>query len=429
MILVDSALNIRAKEDNPVRVALVGAGYSGKNIAHQIQTAFPGMRLVAISNRSISNAIEAYSQAGVTSVKTVETVAQMENTIVRGEFSVTDDAMLVCQAEGVDAIIDATGEIEFGCRVAMKAIENGKHIVLMNAEMDATLGPILKWHAVKAGVIFTNTDGDEPGVAMNLYRYVKTIGLTPVLAGNLKGFYDPYRNPDTQREFARNHNQKPRMMTSFVDGTKLSMEIAVLANATGLNVGKRGMFGHRCAHVKDAVNLFPKEHLLNGGIVDYLLGAEPGNGAFVVGYDENPFRQKYLKYLKMGDGPFYTFYTPYHLPHLEIPITVARAVLFQDATVSPKGKPVCEVITVAKKDLKKGEILDGIGGFTCYGLLENSEIFRSENLLPMGLSGGCHLKKDIDKDYALTVSDVNIPEGRMCDELWNSQNDMFFSHK
>jgi predicted homoserine dehydrogenase-like protein len=258
---------------------------------------------------------------------------------------------------------------------------------------------------------------------------VKTIGLTPVLAGNLKGFYDPYRNPDTQREFARNHNQKPRMMTSFVDGTKLSMEIAVLANATGLNVGTRGLFGHRCAHVKDAVNLFPKEHLLNGGIVDYLLGAEPGNGAFVVGYDENPFRQKYLKYLKMGDGPFYTFYTPYHLPHLEIPITVARAVLFQDATVSPKGKPVCEVITVAKKDLKKGEILDGIGGFTCYGLLENSEIFRSENLLPMGLSGGCHLKKDIDKDYALTVSDVNIPEGRMCDELWNSQNDMFFSHK
>ena len=426
MILIDAALEKRASEGNPVRVALVGAGYSGKNIAHQIQTAFSGIRLVAISNRTISNAVDAYSRAGVTNVKTVKTVAQLEKTMVKGDISVMGDAMILCQAEGIDAIIDSTGEIEFGCRVAMKAIEHGKHVVLMNAEMDATIGAILKWHADKAGVIFTNTDGDEPGVAMNLYRYVKTIGLTPVLAGNLKGFYDPYRTPETQREFARNHDQKPRMMTSFVDGTKLSMELAVLANATGLNVGKRGMYGPRCAHVKEAVKHFPREQMVNGGIVDYLLGAEPGNGAFVVGYSENPVKQKYLKYLKMGDGPFYVFYTPFHLPHLEIPITVARAVLFRDATVSPMGRPVCEVIAVAKRDLKKGDMLDGIGGFTCFGLLENSSVCRSENLLPMGLSGGCRVKKDVPKDQALTVEDVDIPEGRMCDALWKRQNERFF---
>jgi predicted homoserine dehydrogenase-like protein len=426
MILIDSALNKRAQENNPIRVAIVGAGYSGKNIVYQIQTSFPGIRVVAISNRTIANAVEACSLAGISSISTADTVAQMEKSISRNEFCATDDAMMLCEADGIDAIIDATGEIEIGCQVGMKAIENGKHIILMNAEMDATLGPILNWYAAKAGVIFTNTDGDEPGVAMNLYRYVKTIGLQPVLAGNLKGFYDPHRTPETQREFAKTHNQKPRMMTSFVDGTKLSMELAVLANATGMKVGKRGMFGPRCAHVKDAVNHFPLDQLMNGGLVDYLLGAEPGNGAFVVGFSEDPVKQRYLKYLKMGDGPLYVFYTPFHLPHLEIPITVARAVLFHDAAVFPKGKPVCEVITMAKRDLKKGEMLDGIGGFTCYGLLENSTVCKTEDLLPMGLSGGCHVKKDIEKDRAITVTDVEMPPDRTCDRLWREQNQLFF---
>ena len=427
MILIDHALNKRAQENNPIRVAIVGAGYSGKNIAYQIQTTIAGIRLVAISNRNVANAVDAYSQAGVSSIITVDTLREVEDVISRGDFCVTEDAMLLCEADGVDAIIDATGEIEFGCRVAMKAMENGKHIILMNAELDGTLGPILKSYADKAGVIFTNTDGDEPGVAMNLYRYVKTIGLLPVLAGNLKGFYDPYRTPETQLEFAKKHKQKPRMMTSFVDGTKLSMELAVLANATGLQVGKRGMYGPRCNHVKDAVNLFPRDHLINVGLVDYLLGAEPGNGAFVVGFSEDPVKQRYLKYLKMGDGPLYVFYTPFHLPHLEIPITVARAVLFKDATVSPRGKPVCEVITVAKRDLSKGENLDGIGGFTCYGLLENSTVCRSENLLPLGLSGGCIVRKDITKDKAISIDDVEIPDGRFCDKLWIEQNNLFIN--
>ena len=427
MFIIDDALAKRASDCNPIRVAIVGAGYSGKNIAYQLLTSFPGIRLVGISNRTIAGSVAAYSAGGVSSPKVVDTVQQAEDAIKNGKFSVTDNPILLCEANGIDAIIDATGEIEFGCRVAMKGIEYGKHIILMNAELDATLGPILNSHARNAGVIYTNTDGDEPGVAMNLYRYVKTIGLTPVLAGNLKGYYDPYRTPDTQREFARNHNQKPRMMTSFIDGTKLSMELAVLANATGLRVGKRGMFGPRCAHVKDAVNHFPHKQLLNGGLVDYLLGAEPGNGAFVIGYSEDPIKQKYLKYLKMGEGPFYTFYTPFHLPHLEIPITVARAVLFGDATVSPKGAPVCEVLAMAKRDLKKGETLDGIGGFTCYGLLENSLIFKSENLLPMGLTDGCIIKKNVFKDNPITFTDVEVPNGRMCDILWKEQNNRYLN--
>jgi len=425
MILVDKALERRAREGNPVRVGLVGAGYMGRGIALQIVTAFPGLRLAAISNRTLSDAERAYKEAGITDFAHATNVAQMETAIAAGRATVTGDALLLSEAEGLDVIVEATGEIEFGARVVMKALECRKHVVLMNAELDATLGPILKTYADRHGVILTNTDGDEPGVAMNLFRFVKTIGFRPVLAGNLKGFYDPHRTPETQRKFAEEHHQKPRLITSFVDGTKLSMELTVLANATGFGVGKRGMYGPRCGHVKDALKLFPEKELLGGGLVDYLLGAEPGTGAFVVAYNEHPVRQQYMKYFKMGDGPFYVFYTPFHLPHLELPITVARAALFGDATVAPADGPVCDVVTVAKRGLKSGELLDGIGGFASYGLIENSDKFRAENLLPMGLSEGCRLLRDIPMDSAITRADVELPKGRVCDALRAEQDAQF----
>jgi predicted homoserine dehydrogenase-like protein len=264
---------------------------------------------------------------------------------------------------------------------------------------------------------------------MNLYRFVKTIGLRPVLAGNLKGMIDPYRTPETHREFAERNRQKPVMITAFADGPKLSMELTVLANATGFRVAKRGMFGPRCAHVKDALKHFPPELFREGGLVDYLLGAEPHTGAFVIGFDENPIRRQYMQYFKMGDGPLYVFYTPYHLPHMQISTSVARAVLFQDATVTPAGKPVCDVVTVAKRDLRAGETLDGIGGFMCYGMIDNADVSRSENLLPMGLSENCRLKREVRKDQAIAYSDVDLPTGRFCDELKREQNARFVSRQ
>jgi predicted homoserine dehydrogenase-like protein len=426
MIIIDKVLEQREREGNPIRIGMVGAGYMGRGIALQILSSFRGMQLVAIANRSVPEARRAYQEAGVDSSGIVGSLRELEERISRGSYSVTDDAALVCRAEGIDAVIEATGEIEFGARIAVDALNHGKHVVLMNAELDATLGPILKVYADRAGVVITNTDGDEPGVAMNLFRFVKTIGYRPVLAGNLKGFYDPHRTPLTQKEFADRHHQKPKMITSFVDGTKLSMELTVLANATGFRVGQRGMFGPRCSHVKEALQSFPMDQLLDGaGMVDYLLGAEPGTGAFVVGHNEHPIRMQYMKYFKMGDGPFYVFYTPFHLPHLEIPITVARAVLFGDATVTPVGAPVCEVITMAKRDLKGGEVLDGIGGFTSYGMIENARVSSADNLLPMGLSEGCRLVRDIPIDQPVSYLDVELPTGRFCDSIRTEQEKHF----
>jgi len=426
MIIVDKALEQRHQDGNPIRVAMVGAGYMGRGIALQIITATVGMRLVAISNRTLLEAERAYRQTGVESVRAVDTVARLEAAIAQGQYAITGDAMLLCQAHGIDAVVEVTGTIEFGARVALEAIKHGKHVILMNAELDATLGPILKVYADRAGVVITNADGDQPGVIMNLYRFVKAIGCRPVLAGNIKGLHDPYRTPETQRGYAAKYHQKPRMVTSFADGTKISMEMAVVANGTGFKVGQRGMYGPHCAHVKDTLTLFPMDQLLDGGLVDYIVGAEPPAGVFILGYNEHPVQQHYMTYYKMGDGPLYVFHTPYHLCHLEVPFTVARAVLFQDATLAPMGGPVCDVITAAKRDLKAGEVLDGIGGFTCYGLLENSPICQAENLLPMGLSEGCHLKRDIPRDQVITYADVELLQGRLCDKLRAEQNARFY---
>ncbi len=294
--------------------------------------------------------------------------------------------------------------------------------------MDATVGPILKMYADDHGVVYSNTDGDEPGVASNLARFVKTIGLEVVGAGNLKGFYDVHRTPDTQREFAEKNNQKPHMMTSFVDGTKLSMELTVLANGLGFGVGKRGMYGPACDDVRTCLQHFPDDAFSTGkGIVDFLLGASPYTGAFVIGHSEHPLKQDYLQYLKLGEGPNYVFYTPFHLPQLEIPITVCRAVLLGDATVTPKGQPYCDAVAISKKPLKVGDSLDGIGGFCAYTFIDNFETCLEQNLLPMGVANECTLVKDVPIDTPITYADVELPQDRLIDGLRAEMVERFFN--
>jgi predicted homoserine dehydrogenase-like protein len=425
VILVDTALERRAREGNPIRVALSGAGYMGRGIALQIVRAVPGVELVAIAARDAEQAAAAFREAGVDPVQ-VSDEAGLADALASGRPAVTSDAELVAHAEGVEAVIEATGDVEAGARFALAAIDAGKHVVLVNAELDGTLGPLLKSRADAAGVVVSYTDGDEPGLIVNLSRYVRAIGLEPVLAGNLKGLLDPYRTPETQREFAAAVGQKERMVTSFADGTKLSLEATITANALGFRVARRGMTGPRCEHVTDAAGLFELDELLRGGIVDFVLGAQPGSGAFVVGYGDDPGRQRYLSYFKLGDGPLYTFYQPWHLPNFDVPLTVARAVLFGDAAVAPLDGPRCEVVALAKRDLPEGTALDGMGGFDCYGTIENSGTARDGNLLPIGLSEGCRLVRPVARDEAISLDDVERPAGRLADSLWDEQRELFF---
>ena len=429
MIIVDTALAKRHAENKPVRVAMVGAGFMAKGIALQICNYVPGMKLVAISNRKVEKAKEAYGQAGVVETYEVSSRSELEDNIQKNKYSVTDNALLLCEADGIDAVIEVTGAVEFGTNIAMRAIQHGKHIIMMNAEVDGTVGPILKVYADKAGVVFTNADGDQPGVIMNLYRFVKSIGVKPVLCGNIKGLHDPYRNPTTQEGFAKKWGQNPSMVTSFADGSKISFEQAIVANGTGMRVAKRGMFGPTVpagTPIKEVMNMYPLEALLEGpGIVDYVVGAEPGPGVFVLGTHDHPVQKHYLNLYKLGEGPLYCFYTPYHLCHFEVPLTVARAVLFNDAALTPLGKPYVEVVAAAKIDLKAGDTIDGIGHYMTYGLCENAEERAKENLLPIGIAEGCTLKRDIPKDQVLTYDDVILPEGRLVDRLRKEQ-DVYF---
>jgi predicted homoserine dehydrogenase-like protein len=428
MMIVDRALQARARAGNPIRVGMVGAGFMGRGIALQMLTAVSGMRLVAIAARRLEQARRAYAEAGAAEIEVVETEAQLDAAVAGGRYAVTEDAMLLCAASGIDALIEVTGAVEYAARVVLAAIEHGKHVVMMNAELDATVGPILKVYADRAGVVLTNADGDQPGVIMNLYRFVQGIGVTPVLCGNIKGLHDPYRNPTTQLEFARTWGQNPKMVTSFADGSKISFEQAIVANATGMRVGRRGMFGPTVptgTPVQDAVTSYPLEVLLEGpGIVDYVVGASPSPGVFVLGRHDHPTQQHYLKLYKLGNGPLYCFYTPYHLCHFEVPNTVARAVLFGDATIAPQ-RPCVDVVAVAKRDLRAGEVLDGVGGYLCYGVCENTEMARREHLLPMGLAEGCRLRHDMARDEVLTYGDVDIPEGRLVDALRREQDACF----
>lgn len=432
MVIIDTALKQRELAGNPIRVAMVGAGFMARGIALQIIRSVPGMQLVAIANRHLDGATRAYREAGVHDVAVVETLAELERAMMQDRVAVTEDALLLSRASGIDALIEVTGTIEYAAEVVLLAIEHRKHIILMNAELDGTIGPILKVYADKAGVILTNADGDQPGVIMNLYRFVKGLGVRPVLCGNIKGLHDPYRNPTTQEGFARQWKQQPHMVTSFADGTKVSFEQAIVANATGMKVAKRGMLGPTVpagTSVQEAAQWYPLESLLSGpGIVDYVVGAAPGPGVFVLGTHDHSGQQHYLNLYKLGTGPLYCFYTPYHLCHFEVPNTVARAVLFADAAITPTGAPMVDVVTTAKIDLQAGQTLDGLGYYLTYGQCENAEISRRQRLLPIGLAEGCRVTRDIAKDQVLTYDDVELPQGRRSDKL-RAEQDRYFAYE
>lgn len=433
MILVDTALEKLEKEGKPIRVGMVGAGFMGRGIALQILKFTKGMRLVAIANRNIENAIKAYSEAGVDEVIQTKSQTELDMVIENKRYVVTDEPLLLARSHHIDVLVEVTGTIDYALLVVLEAFKHKKHVVLMNAELDGTLGPLLKKKADTAGVIYTSADGDQPGVEMNLYRFVKGLGVTPVMCGNIKGLQDPYRTPETQAGFAKKWGQKPHMVTSFADGTKISFEQAIVANATGMKVARRGMLAPVVApgtSLEEAVKSYDVDQVISeGGIVDYLVGPNPNGGVFVLGTHDDPAQKHFLNLYKVGEGPLYLFYNPYHLCHFEVPTTIARAVLFSDATIAPKDKPYVEVVATAKRDLTKGETLDPIGHFMTYGQSENASLARRENLLPIGLAEGAVLTKDIAKDTVLTFDDVSLPRGRLSDKLWKEQVEFFFGQK
>ncbi len=419
MIVVDRLLEERASEGRPVRVGMVGAGFMGQGVANQILNSTPGMELVAISNRHPDRAEAAYAYAGADEVERVSTADELERAVAAGRPAITDDPFLLTRAEGIDAVLEVTGTIGFAADVVLDAIEHGTHVVLMNAEVDGTVGPYLKVLADRAGVVYGGCDGDQPGVQLNTWRFVQGLGLEPLVCGNVKGLHDPYRNPTTQQGFAEQWGQNVHMVTSFADGTKISFEQAIVANATGMTIAQRGMVGADWdGHVDEATSLYDVDELRAvGGVVDYLVRAKPSPGVFVYAACDDPKQQHYLNLYKLGQGPLYSFYTPYHLCHFEVPNSLARAVLLGDSVIAPAGAPQVEVVAAAKTDLAAGTEIDRLGGYHTYGLAERADVTTGEDLLPIGVAEGCTLTRDVARDQVLTYADVALPQGRTVDRL------------
>jgi predicted homoserine dehydrogenase-like protein len=419
MIIVDNALKKREAEGRPIRVGLIGAGFMGQGLTNQITNSVPGMRMVAAYARRVDKAVKVFEYAGRTGVVIATSQGQLEDAIRAGKPVATEDAFLLARSGQIDVLVDVTGSVEFGAHVILEAFKHGKHVVLMNAEVDATIGPILQVYAEKYGVILSACEGDEPGIQVNLYRWVKGLGLIPRVIGNIKGLQDPYRNPTTQKGFAEKWGQNPAMVTSFADGSKISFEQSVVANATGFVVQSRGM--SRGREYRDDVmkigSLYNVEELRRlGGVVDYVVGT-PLTKVYCLAEHPDPKQQHYLSLYKMGEGPLYSFFIPYHLVHFEVPNAIARVVLFHDSVAKPLGGPVVEVCAVAKRDLKAGEVLDDYGMYMTYGEAVNVEEMSSKRYFPEGLVEGCKLKRDIPKDAVITYDDVEVPANVLAQQL------------
>jgi predicted homoserine dehydrogenase-like protein len=419
MWIVDTALKARADQNRPIRVGIVGAGFMCQGLTNQIVNSTPGMRVVAISNRRPERAVAVFKYAGCEDIVVAESQLKFDDAAARARPVATEDPMLLARSPHIDVLVDVTGSVEYGAHVVLESFKHRKDVVLMNAELDATIGPILQTYAAQHGVILTGCEGDEPGLQMNLYRWVKGLGFTPRLMGNVKGLQDPYRNPTTQQGFAERWGQNAAMVTSFADGSKISFEQSIVANATGFKVRSRGMSRglQYSGDVLKIGELYDVEELRKlGGAIDYVVGT-PLTKVYCLAEHPDPKQQHYLNLYKMGPGPLYAFFIPYHLVHFEAPNAIARAVLFRDPTTKPRGGPVVEVCAVAKRDLKAGEVLDDYGMYMTYGEAVNADEMSAGRYLPEGLVEGCRLKRGIAKDAVITYDDVVLPAGRLADRL------------
>lgn len=426
-------INVKLEEleskNEKIKVGLVGAGQMGKGMVSQMML-MKGMIPSLVIDINIGNAIEAFTLANVLKedIVVAENLEDVNRAMEEDKYVVSDNNELATSAKLVDVVVDATGVPDVGAKVAMDSILNKKHIVMLNVETDVVIGPILNKLAKNAGVVYTGTAGDEPGSVKELYDFADALGFEIVAIG--KGKNNPINyeaNPDNVLDQAKAEGVSPKMLTSFKDGTKTMVELTAMANATGFIPDIRGGHGPSgtVGELPDIYRLKEDGGILNQyQIVDYVNGVAPG--VFIVVTTELPQIHHEMKYLSMGEGPNYVLYRPYHLTSLETPITVARAAIYGEPTIIPRsGKPTAETITVAKRDLKAGENLDGIGGYTVLGSVECYEKSKAENLLPIGLiNKNTRVKKDIKKGEFLTYESVELDKTTLLYKLRKLQEEL-----
>jgi predicted homoserine dehydrogenase-like protein len=418
-------LKRREARGEPIRTGVIGAGFMGKGLVYQLSK-MPGMRPSLVVNRSPEKSIAAYVESGFKRehILVSDDPHKLATAVAENRPAVSTESEIAGKVATLDVVIEATGAVEQGAREALSCIKNKKHFISLNAETDGTIGCLLKRKADDAAVVYSNSDGDQPGVIMRMVEYCEGCGFEVLAAVNCKGFMNVHATPESIKEWAVRQRTSPRMTCAFTDGTKMNIEQNVVCNATGLIPFKRGMIGVK-TNQANAVKDFEATGALAGprGIVDFTLGGDFGGGIFIIARGKNrEFVQPYLKYLKMGEGPNYMFFRPYHLCHIETPLSAAEAVVYGEATIAARGKPVAHTVTLAKRDLKPGETLDGIGGFNQYGQLEVAE--KTKGLLPIGLAEGVRLKREIKQDQPIPMDAVELDESSLLVKLWKEQEKM-----
>jgi predicted homoserine dehydrogenase-like protein len=383
-----------AEVGRPLRVGLVGAGQMGRGFAAQLLR-MPGISLSAVLDVQRDRAEEALTQAGITPDGATTTDAAVQAIENGGSVALggTDEL----GALPLDVVVEATGVPDVGARVALESLLSGKGIATLNVESDVTIGALMKVVAEKAGAIYSVCRGDEPVETKILVDYARDLSFDVVCAG--KG------------ERARTKQMNPKMLCSFVDGSKAMIEMAALANTTGLGVSTRGMHGppstvpelHQTFALKEDGGVLDR-----AGVVDYCTGPV-APGVFVVVRTDDPYVNHEMTYLQMGDGPYFSLYRPYHLASIEAPLTVCEMALDNRPSLVAEHW-TAEVGAMSKRPLRAGETIDGVGGMMVRGLIDDASDFARDNAVPLGVLAGATLTHDVPVDHLLTYDDVDLDE-------------------
>ena len=414
------SLEIAEDSGKPVRIGLIGCGEMGTDIVTRTMM-MKGITVAAIADHNPARGLKALKIA--TSRDNLgtrtSTTDSLNTAIESGQVAITDNESLILESGQIDVIIDATGVPAAGAEIGMAAIAHGKHLVMMNVEADVTIGRYLKQAAASQGVIYSLGAGDEPSSCMELIEFVTAMGHKVVSAG--KGKNNPLNFdavPEDYEEEARSRNMNPRMLVEFVDGSKTMVEMAAIANATGLQPDIPGM--HRPTIPPDQLSevFIPEADgglLSDAGRVDFTTGGGLAPGVFVVIKAEHPRILERMRDLKVGPGPYFSFIRPYHLTSLEVPLTCARAVLRGQADMQPLDDPVAEVCAIAKKDISPGERLGLIGQHFYRAWTMTHTDALAANAVPCGLLAGatCHLP--IRKGSIITYNSLSLPDNALID--------------
>ncbi len=412
-------LQKRADSSGAAPIAVIGAGYVGTGVVHSIAQS-PGMNPALIVNRNTDRAISALTQLGVAAddVLVSDSVDDLAAAIRSGTPVVTPHAAIVADLP-IEVVVEATGALDYGTETILAMLDAGKHVVSFNAESDSLLGWLFHERARSNDVIYTIADGDQPGVLFRLHQQVESMGFEVTASLNCKRHLNVHQNPETGAGYAARDTTSAHMTTAFGDGTKMQVEQAVVANATGLIPDVRGMHGIESTVATAAVDI--PAALSAPGRVDFTLGGDFGAGVGVVGTHPNhDLHEKAMRFYKMGDGPNYFFFRPYHLVHLEIPTTIAELLLDGEPLATIDQPHVAEVVALAKKDLAVGEELDCIGGFSAYGHIDTAE--NAAGFLPVGLVEYATMTGNVAQDEPIPLGSVSLDDSKTVVSEWKAMH-------